>query len=373
MSARTVPPFRAEHTGSLLRPPAVKKAREDHAAGRLDAAGLRQIEDDAIRAAVKMQERVGLQVATDGEMRRRHWHSDFIYEIGGFTKRDDVFSVPFHTEKSGDVMFSQEQVSVTGKLKLDHVIFGEDFSFLKSVCTSAVPKITIPSVNMAVLSLNAGDWAKVYKTREDAVADLVAAYRAEIAGLAKLGCTYLQLDDVAFAMFADEGWRMQMFGQSGAGAAHIHEEAVAVFNAAMKDRPAGMTIGTHTCRGNFRSGWVTTGSYDFVAEAYFGGLDIDAFFVEYDDDRSGSFAALRYVPKGKMVVLGIVTSKTPALESKDALKRRIDEAAKYVPLDRLCLSPQCGFASTQEGNALTSAQQEAKLRLVVEVAREVWG
>jgi 5-methyltetrahydropteroyltriglutamate--homocysteine methyltransferase len=372
MSVRTQPPFRADHVGSLLRPPEVKRARADHEAGRINDAALRRVEDDAIGAAVKMQEHVGLKLATDGEIRRRHWHSDFIYEIAGFQKRADLFSVPFHTGHS-EVMFSQEQVSITGKIGLDKVIFGDDFSFLKSVVTTATPKITIPSVNMAVLSLNAGDWAKAYKRREDAVADLVAAYQAQIAGLAKLGCTYLQLDDVAFAMFADEPWRTQMFGQSGAGAEHIHEEAVAVFNAAMKNRPPGMTICTHTCRGNFRSGWVTSGSYDFVAEAYFGGLDIDGFFVEYDDERSGSFAALRYVPKGRQVVLGIVTSKRPELESKDDLKRRIEKAAKYVPLENLCLSPQCGFASTHEGNALTPEQQEAKLRLVVETAREVWG
>jgi len=372
MSVRTTPPFRAEHVGSLLRPTAVKKAREDREAGRIGAAELRGIEDEAIRAAVKMQERLGLQVATDGEIRRRHWHSDFVYEIGGFAKRADLFSVPFHTGH-GDVMFSQENVEITRKIALDHVIFGDDFTFLKSACTTAVPKLTIPSVNMAALSLNAGDWSKAYNRREDAVADLIAAFEAEIAGLAKLGCTYLQLDDVAFAMFADEQWRMQMFGQSGVGAAHIHEEAVEIFNASVKNRPVGMAIATHTCRGNFRSGWVTTGSYDFVAEAYFGGLAVDAFFVEYDDDRSGNFAPLRYVPKGKMVVLGIVTSKTPRLESKDSLKRRIDEAAKYVPLDQLCLSPQCGFASTHEGNALTPEQQEAKLRLVIETAREIWG
>jgi 5-methyltetrahydropteroyltriglutamate--homocysteine methyltransferase len=373
MSARTKPPFRAEHVGSLLRPPAVKKAREDHAAGRVDAAALRKIEDDAIRAAVKMQERLGLQVATDGEIRRRHWHSDFIYQLSGFTKRDDLFSVPFHRQNGGDVLFTQEQVDITGKIKLDHVIFAEDFSFLKSACTGAVPKLTIPSLNMATLAVYAGDISKAYKRREDAEADIVAAYQAEIAGLAKLGCAYLQLDDVSFAMLADKEWTSFIYGSTGLPYERVPALNVELFNASVKNRPAGMTIGTHTCRGNFQSGWVTTGSYDFVAEAYFGGLAVDAFFVEYDDERSGNFAPLRYVPKGKMVVLGIVTSKTPQLESKDQLKRRIDEAAKYVPLDQLCLSPQCGFASTHEGNALTPDQQEAKLRLVVETAREVWG
>ncbi len=356
-----------------MRPPAVKKAREDRAAGRIDDAALRKIEDDAIRDAVKMQERVGLEVATDGEMRRRHWHSDFIYALDGFTKRDDLFSVPFHRAGQSDVTFTQEQVDITGKIKLNHVIFGDDFTFLKSACTNAVPKLTIPSVNMATLAIYAGDISKVYKRREDAEADTIAAYRAEVAGLAKLGCTYLQMDDVSFAMLVDKDWTNFIYGKTGLPYERVPAFNVDLFNASLKDRPAGMTMATHTCRGNFQSGWVTTGSYDFVAEAYFGGLAVDAFFVEYDDDRSGGFAPLRYVPKGKMVVLGIVTSKTPRLEAKDALKRRIDEAAKYVPLDQLCLSPQCGFASTQEGNALTPEQQETKLRLVVEVAREVWG
>jgi 5-methyltetrahydropteroyltriglutamate--homocysteine methyltransferase len=373
MSARTKPPFRAEHVGSLLRPPAVKQARDDLAAGLIDAAQLRHLEDEAVRAAVKMQERVGLQVATDGEIRRRHWHSDFIYALNGFTKRDDLFSVPFHRKGQADVVFTQEQVAITDKIKLKDVIFGDDFSFLKSVCTTALPKLTIPSVNMATLALYAGDVSNVYPRREDAEADTVAAYQAEVAGLARLGCHYLQMDDVSFAMLVDKEWSNFIYGRTGLPYERIPAFNVELFNASLKHRPAEMTVVTHTCRGNFRSGWVTTGSYDFVAEAYFGGLAVDAFFVEYDDDRSGSFAPLRYVPSDKMVVLGIVTSKVPHLEAKDALKRRIDEAAKYVSIDRLCLSPQCGFASTQEGNALTAEQQEAKLRLVVEVAREVWG
>ena len=373
MSVRTKPPFRAEHVGSLLRPPAVKQAREDRAAGRMNAAQLRRVEDDAVRAAVAMQERIGLQVATDGEIRRRHWHSDFIYSLNGLTRRDDLFSVPFHRKGEADVVFTQEQVAITDKIKLNDVIFGADFSFLKSACTTATPKLTIPSVNMATLALYAGDVSQVYRRREDAEGDTVAAYQAEIAGLAKLGCTYLQMDDVSFAMLVDKEWASFIYGKTGLPYERIPGFNVDIFNASLKQRPAGMTVATHTCRGNFRSGWVTTGSYDFVAEAYFGGLAVDAFFVEYDDDRSGGFAPLRYVPRDKMVVLGIVTSKLPQLEAKDALKRRIDEAARYVSLERLCLSPQCGFASTHEGNALTAEQQEAKLRLVVEVAREVWG
>ena len=373
MSARTKPPFRAEHVGSLLRPPAVSRARDERAAGRIDAAQLRRVEDDAIRAAVAMQERMGLQVATDGEIRRRHWHSDFIYALSGFSKRDDLFSVPFHRKGQDDVVFTQEQVAVTDRIKLTEVIFGDDFSVLKSACTTALPKLTIPSVNMATLALYAGDFSQVYRRREDAEADTIAAYQAEVAGLAKLGCTYLQMDDVSFAMLVDREWATFIYGKTGLPYERIPGFNVDMFNASLQHRPAGMTVATHTCRGNFRSGWVAAGSYDFVAEAYFGGLAVDAFFVEYDDDRSGSFAPLRYVPDDKMVVLGIVTSKVPQLEAKDALKRRIDEAAKYVSLDRLCLSPQCGFASTHEGNALTAEQQEAKLRLVVEVAREVWG
>lgn len=373
MSARTKPPFRAEHVGSLLRPPAVKQARDDRAAGRIDAVQLRRIEDDAVRAAVKMQERVGLQVATDGEIRRRHWHSDFIYALKGFSKRDDLFSVPFHRKGQSDVVFTQEQVAITDKIKLTDVIFGDDFTFLRSACTTALPKLTIPSVNMATLAIYAGDVSAAYRRREDAEADTVAAYQAEIAGLAKLGCNYLQMDDVSFAMLVDREWSNFIYAKTGLPYERIPAFNVDLFNASLKHRPPEMTVATHTCRGNFRSGWVTSGSYDFVAEAYFGGLAVDAFFVEYDDDRSGSFAPLRFVPDDKVVVLGVVTSKVPELEAKDALKRRIDEAAKHVSLDRLCLSPQCGFASTHEGNALTAEQQEAKLRLVVEVAQEVWG
>jgi len=372
MSRRTSPPFRADHVGSLLRPRRLLDARDDFAAGRISAADLRTVEDQEIPAAVRMQEEAGLQSATDGEFRRTTWHMDFIYQLGGISKAPGNLAVKF-VNPSGTIEWTPAALHVGSRVRLDGTIFGEDFAFLKSQVTTAVPKLTIPSPNMvhyrggpAMLDHD------VYPDMEEFWADLAAAYADEVARLGELGCTYLQFDDTSLAYLNDPAQRAEIAGR-GEDAEHMHLRYIRQINAAVKDKPAGMAITTHMCRGNFRSSWVASGGYDFVAEALFSQLDVDGFFLEYDDERSGGFEPLRFVPAGKMVVLGLVTTKRPALESKDDLKRRIDEAAKYVPLEQVCLSGQCGFSSTVEGNALTYDQQVAKLRLIVEVAHDIWG
>jgi 5-methyltetrahydropteroyltriglutamate--homocysteine methyltransferase len=368
------PPFRADHVGSLLRPAELLKARAEHQAGRLSAAELRATEDQAIRAGIELQRDLGLKGVTDGEMRRGSWHMDFLYQIGGVTHGDQRLHIEFKNE-AGTVEFSPTAHRVNGKLSLDKTIFGEDFSFLKAaVGEGAVPKLTIPSPSM--LHYRGGRAAidrDAYPDMAPFWHDLAEVYAKEIAGLAGLGCTYLQLDDTSLAYLNDPAQRAYVESIGGDGA-HQHLVNIRLINQALANRPAGMTICTHMCRGNFRSSWMASGGYDHVAEALFGELKVDGFFLEYDDERSGGFAPLRFVPRGKTrVVLGLVTSKRATLESKDALKRRIDEAGRYVPLEQLCLSPQCGFSSTVDGNALTIDEEAAKLRLVVETAREVWG
>src|SRR5690348_14782472 len=368
------PPFRADHVGSLLRPPELLQARSDHAAGRLPAEELRRIEDAAIRDVVRMQEEIGLQGVTDGEFRRGSWHMDFLYQIGGVARTDQKLRIQFRNE-AGPVEAALGAFRIGEKLTLDKTIFAEDFAYLKSVAPAGtVAKLTIPSPSM--LHYRSGraviDQA-AYPHMDAFWHDLAEVYRKEIAGLAALGCTYLQLDDTSLAFLNDPAQRAYVTGIGGDGDKQ-HLINIRLINQALADKPAGMTVCTHMCRGNFRSSWVAEGGYDHVAEALFSDLAVDGFFLEYDDARSGGFEPLRFVPKGsKRVVLGLVTSKRAALETKDALKRRIDEAAKYVPLDQLCLSPQCGFSSTVDGNALTIEEEKAKLRLVVETAREVWG
>ena len=371
MTQRTTPPFRADHVGSLLRPAALLKAREARKAGSIDAVELRRVEDAAIRGVVKLQEEIGLQSVTDGEYRRASWHMDFLYQVGGVTKVQDNLAVKFHNEK-GDIEFTPAALRVTGRLTLAKPIFADDFSFLKSIA-KATPKLTIPSPSMMhYRGGRAAVDATVYADFEPFWQDLSQVYADEIAMLGKLGCTYLQLDDTSLAYLNDPTQRDYITKLGGVGESQ-HLTYIRTINAALAKKPQGMTVCTHMCRGNFRSSWVASGGYDHVAEALFGDLAVDGFFLEYDDARSGGFEPLRFVPKGKMVVLGLVTTKKGALESKDALKRRIDEAAKYVPLEQLCLSPQCGFSSTVEGNALTIDEEIAKLRLVVDTARDVWG
>src|SRR5262252_2291948 len=369
---RTTPPFRADHVGSLLRPPALLAAREDFAAVRIDAAQLRVIEDEAIAAAVAMQHQVGLQSATDGEFRRASWHMDFIYQIGGISKAPGNIKVKFHNP-GGDIEWTPAALHVGRKLTMDKTIFGDDFRYLQSVAGGPTPKLTIPSPNM--VHYRGGPAAldpAVYPDIEQFWSDLSAAYADEVRRLADLGCTYLQFDDTSLAYLNDPAQRAEI-AERGEDAEHLHLRYIRQVNDAIAGRPEGMAVTTHLCRGNFRSSWAASGGYDFVAEALFSELNVDGFFLEYDDERSGGFEPLRFVPPGKMVVLGLVTTKRPELESKDDLKRRIDEAAKFVPLDQICLSGQCGFSSTFEGNALTYDEQVAKLRLIVETAREVWG
>ena len=369
---RDQPPFRADHVGSLLRPKNLLQAREEHAAGRLGADELRAIEDDAIRDVVAMQENVGLQSATDGEFRRTSWHMDFIYSLGGISRTDEKITVHFENEE-GNLDFEAAALRVHDRIRLEDTIFANAFSFLKQQVTTATPKLTIPSPSM--VHYRGGPAAidpGVYPDIEKFWADLVAAYGQEVRRLGELGVTYLQLDDTSLAYLNDPRQRAMMTAQ-GADAEHLHERYIRNINAVLEHKPAGMRVTTHMCRGNFRSSWTASGGYDFVAEALFGQLGVDGFFLEYDDPRSGDFSPLRFVPPGKMVVLGLVTTKRGALERKDDLKRRIEEASRYVPLEQICLSPQCGFSSTVEGNALTYDEEVAKLQLVVETAQEVWG
>jgi 5-methyltetrahydropteroyltriglutamate--homocysteine methyltransferase len=373
MSPRTSPPFRADHVGSFLRPPRLHRAREQRAAGEISAAELRAAEDEAVREVVALQREAGLQSVTDGELRRATWHMDFVYQIGGIAKAPGTLRSTFHND-GGDITFTPDAIKVTRKLSMDKTIFGEDFAFLQSVAGDAVPKLTIPAPSMVHYrsGIRAVVDEDVYPDVEEFWTDLGAAYHEQVQRLAAQGCRYLQFDDTSLAYVNDPAQRAYI-AERGEDAEHIHERYIALTNAAVAGRPDGMAITTHLCRGNFQSSWVASGGYEFVAEALFNGLDVDGFFLEYDDERSGGFEPLRFVPAGKQVVLGLVTTKQPQLESKDDLKRRIDQAAKYLPLDQLCLSGQCGFASTEHGNALTADEQKAKLALIVEVAAEVWG
>jgi 5-methyltetrahydropteroyltriglutamate--homocysteine methyltransferase len=371
-SMRTTPPFRADHVGSLLRPASLKAARDDFAAGRIDAISLRAAEDAAIAEVVKMQADAGLQSATDGEFRRASWHMDFIYQLGGISKAPGNLAVRFRNA-DGEISWTPAALHIGSKIQLDHTIFADDFRYLQSLVTGQTAKLTIPSPNM--VHYRGGPASidhEVYPDMEQFWADLSGAYADEVQRLADLGCTYLQLDDTSLAYLNDPAQRAEI-AERGEDAEHLHLRYIRQVNDSIAGRPAGMRVTTHMCRGNFRSSWAAEGSYDFVAEALFSELAVDGFFLEYDDERSGGFEPLRFVPKGKMVVLGLVTTKRGELESPDQLKRRIDEAARFVPLDQLCLSPQCGFSSTVEGNVLTQEEQRAKLRLVVQTAHDVWG
>jgi 5-methyltetrahydropteroyltriglutamate--homocysteine methyltransferase len=374
--SRSLPPFRADHVGSLLRPPQLHAARHDFAAGQIDAAALRAVEDECITSIVAMQRDVGLQDATDGEFRRATWHMDFINQIGGIGRAPGHLAVRFHNA-AGDIQWTPAAIHVDGKLRMDTTIFGDDFAFLKSQVDAAggglVPKLTIPSPNM--VHYRGGPAAidpAVYPDVAEFWRDLSAAYADEVARLAALGCTYLQFDDTSLAYLNDPAQRAEI-AERGEDAEHLHLRYIQQVNDALAAKPEGMTVTTHLCRGNFQSSWAASGGYDFVAEALFSELAVDGFFLEYDDERSGSFEPLRFMPPGKTVVLGLVTTKSGELENPDALKRRIDQAARHVPLDQLCLSPQCGFSSTVEGNTLSYEQQVAKLELIVKVAADVWG
>jgi methionine synthase II (cobalamin-independent) len=383
MPPRTSPPFRADHVGSLLRPPELRRARDDFAAGKITAGELRAVEDEAIRGAVALQREAGLRSVTDGEFRRGSWHMDFVYQIGGICQVPGQLLSKFRNAE-GTIEFTPPAIRVNRRVTMDKTIFGDDFAFLQSIAATLpprgddpphlVPKQTIPAPSMVHYrsGIRAIVDESIYPDVEEFWSDLAAAYAEEVRRLADQGCEYLQIDDISLAYLNDPAQR-EYISERGEDAEHMHLRYISLINGAVAARPAGMAVATHLCRGNYRSSWVASGGYDFVAEALFNELDVDGFFLEYDDERSGGFEPLRFVPPGKQIVLGLVTTKRPDLESKDELKRRIDEAAKYVPFDQLCLSGQCGFSSTVEGNALTIDDQKAKLSLIVEVAQEVWG
>ncbi len=366
-------PFRADHVGSLLRPARLRRARDDFAAGLITAADLRRAEDEAIREAVGLQRAVGLRSVTDGEFRRASWHMDFIYQIGGIGQVPGTLVSRFRNAET-TIEFTPPAIRVNRRVTMDKTIFGDDFAFLQSIAGDRVPKLTIPAPSMVHYrsGVRAVVDESVYPDVEEFWSDVSAAYAQQVRRLADMGCRYLQIDDISLAYLNDPAQRAYI-SERGEDAEHMHLRYISLINDAVAARPADMTVATHLCRGNYRSSWVASGGYDFVAEALFSELDVDGFFLEYDDERSGGFAPLRFVPKGKRVVLGLVTTKRPELESKDELKRRIDAAARYLPLDQLCLSGQCGFSSTVDGNLLTVPDEIAKLRLIVETASEVWG
>ncbi|MBE7419569.1 MAG: 5-methyltetrahydropteroyltriglutamate--homocysteine S-methyltransferase [Burkholderiales bacterium] len=360
------PPFRADQVGSLLRPAELAALRARCKRGELSAAALREAEDRAIVDAVRRQEQIGLQAVTDGEFRRDWWHLDFLSQLDGVTVKAN--------EGEKFKVAGQEQppiATVTGRVGCPAPIMVDDFAFLKAH-TARTPKMTIPSPSM--LHLRGGRAAidaAVYPELDAFWSDVAAAYRLAIAQLAAAGCRYLQLDDITFAYLCDP--RIQdNCRRNGDDPSTLPRRYADTINAALRDRPADMAVTIHTCRGNFKSAWVAEGGYDPVVEAMFS-ADVDGYFMEFDSARAGGFEPLRRLPRGKKVVLGLVTTKVGALESKDDLKRRIDEAAHCVPLENLCLSPQCGFSSTHHGNALSVDDQWRKLERVVEVAGEVWG
>jgi 5-methyltetrahydropteroyltriglutamate--homocysteine methyltransferase len=370
MSARTTPPFRADHVGSFLRPPELLEAREQRRKGEITAERLREVEDRAIRDVVQFQEDLGLQGVTDGEFRRTYFHIDFLEQLEGVETRGGL-TAHFHSKK-GDIDFAPPVLHVTSKVRHSHPIQVRDFEFLKSA-TKRTPKVTIPSPTMLHFRGGRGAISRdAYPDMEQFFADVATAYREEIGALGAVGCRYLQLDDTNLAYLCDPKLR-DGARQRGDDPDELPRRYAKLINAAIADRPAGMRICTHLCRGNFRSAWVAEGGYEPVAEVLFNELAVDGYFLEYDDPRSGGFPPLRFVPKDKVVVLGLLTTKLGELESKDTIKRRIDEAAKYVPIEQLCLSPQCGFSSTVHGNEIAREAQAQKLRLIVEVANEVWG
>jgi 5-methyltetrahydropteroyltriglutamate--homocysteine methyltransferase len=366
---RSRPPFRADHVGSLLRPRELAEARAARKAGTLPADALRAIEDHWIEAAIRKQGEIGLRAATDGEYRRAFWHFDFVSGLDGVELYEPEEKIQF---KGGLPL--PLALRVTGRIGWSEPVMVDDYRFVASLVRGAMPKMTIPSPS--VVHFRGGRRAidaKTYPDMDGFFADLGEAYNKAVAAFGAAGCQYLQLDEVNIAYLCDPE---QIAGLKARGehVDNLLQIYAGLLNRAIEARAEGMTISMHLCRGNFRSHWVASGGYEPVAEVLFNGINADAYFMEYDSDRAGGFEPLRFVPRGhKVVVLGLITSKSGALESKDELKRRIDQAAKYLPLEQLALSPQCGFASTEEGNLLTQDEQWAKLQLCVDVAREVWG
>ena len=365
------PPFRADHVGSFLRPERLRAAREKFFAGALPADALRAIEDECIREVVQAQEQVGLKGITDGEFRRTYFHVDFLEKLDGVETHYGEFVAKFRKDDGSEVGFKPPTMHVEGKIRHARPIQGADFDFLAGVVTKT-PKVCIPAPSM--LHFRGGRQAisqTVYPDLEPFILDLTAAYRDEVADLAARGCRYLQLDDTNLAYLCDPKIResTRARGDDPDALTRLYCRLV---NDAIRDRPKDMTISVHLCRGNFKSAWVAQGGYEPVADILLNEMKIDGFFLEYDDERSGDFAPLRFAPKGRTIVLGLMSSKHPEAESKDAVKRRIDEASKYVPLEQCALSHQCGFSSTAHGNDLTEADEWKKLERCVDIAREVW-
>ena len=370
MSERRKPPFRADHVGSLLRPARLAEARAAGRAGTMPADEVRAVEDECIRETVAMQEGLGLRAVTDGEFRRDWWHLDFLWGFEGIEPWEALRAQSFSNAEQPPM------AKVTGRVRHPRGIFTDAFSFLSDTVSAAkgcVAKQTIPGPSM--IHLRPGDEAvepSVYPEMEGFWSDLVAAYRAEIRSLYNAGCRYLQVDDVSFAYLCDDAMRGNI-RKRGDDPDRLAVLYTRLLNEAVRDRPPDMAVTVHTCRGNFKSSWVASGGYGPVAETVLGGLDVDGLFMEFDSDRAGGFEPLEWVPRGRTVVLGLITTKTPELEDVDTVRRRIDEAAKFVPLENLCLSPQCGFSSTHHGNALSEDDQKRKLALVVDIAKKVWG
>jgi 5-methyltetrahydropteroyltriglutamate--homocysteine methyltransferase len=365
---RLKPPFRADHVGSLLRPAALHEARSKRAKGEIAAEALKAIEDREIARIIKKQEETGLQSITDGEFRRSWWHLDFLWGLDGVEKHVMDTGIAFAA-----VTTRNEGVKVTGRLGMagPHPMV-EHFKFVKAH-TGRTPKITIPAPSAIYGRPTPTPIDKnVYPTMDRFWDDLGTAYRKAVRGFADAGCRYLQLDEVFIAMLCDPKYRAQMTAR-GDDPEKLGPLYGDLINAAMSDIPTDMTVTMHLCRGNYKSTFMGSGGYEAEAEVLFNRINVHGYFMEYDTERAGGFEPLRLVPKGKVVVLGLVTSKSGALESKDLIKRRIEEAAKFCDIDQLALSPQCGFASTEEGNTLTEDQQWTKLRMIVEVADEVWG
>jgi 5-methyltetrahydropteroyltriglutamate--homocysteine methyltransferase len=362
------PPFRADHVGSLLRPPAVLDARHLFASGEIDARQRRGIEDAAIARAVARQEALGLESITDGEYRRAWFHLDFLEQLDGVAVSG---AIEASSNARSTVGVTPPRLVVTGRLRHTHPIQAPDFAYLASL-VHRTPKVSIPSPTM--VHFRGGRAAidiEAYPDLDDFFTDLAAAYRAEIAALYDVGCRYLQLDDTNLAYLCDPKMRAGAI-ERGDDPDELPRTYAALINAVIDGRPDDLTVAVHLCRGNFRSTWFAEGSYEPVADVLFNELHVDAYFLEYDTERAGDFSPLRFVPDDKTVVLGLVTTKVPTLEPMSTLQRRVDDASKYVPLERLCLSPQCGFSSTVEGNDLTEDEQWAKLALVVETAAEIW-
>ena len=374
MTTRTTPPFRADHVGSFLRPAYLLEAREKKAKGEITLAQLREVEDRAISEIVKFQRDCGLTSITDGEFRRTYFHIDFLDQLGGV-----MTDIPFTVKRpDGSEELAPPAIRVVGKVQHVKDIQRADFDYLKRQVAAhapgATPKVTIPSPTMLHFrGGRAGISREAYPELDPAFYDDTArAYGDELQSLYNAGCRYVQMDDTNMAYLCDEKMR-EAARQRGDDPNELPHRYAQFINKVVALKPAGMALAMHLCRGNFKSTHAAAGNYEPVAEALLSEMNLDAIFMEYDDDRSGDFRPLRYLKKGRVVVLGLVTTKFGAMESKDALKRRIDEASKYAPLDQLCLSPQCGFSSTVHGNNIAVQAQRDKLRLVVETAAEVWG